>query len=172
MPGDDDVKLHDVIINQHEVICPECGAQLDPELQKQPFVVTRLVGVTTKPKTRQCIEVYGGLYVKVPNYAMRQSDMPYLEFSYETHYSNAIERFPNLKKNGDKAKIQPGATVDTYEQWGRLSPEYRNAYPTNTVTVRNFWLRPAAFNILNSDDDIKDLKKRFPDGAKVIFINQ
>src|SRR5215471_16513101 len=41
----------------------------------------------------------------------------------------------------------------------------------NAVTVRNAWLRPAAFNVLDQIDDINYLKEKFPNGAKCVFIN-
>ncbi len=170
MPDDDDVELHDAIENKHETVCPQCGAMLDPSLQKTPYVVQRLVGITQQPKTRQCMEVYGGLYVKVPNYVMKQPDTPYLRFSYETHYSCAIERFPHLANKLGPSNSMRGS-VDQYEAWARLSPQYNTEYPTNTITINNYWFRPWAFNVLN-EEDAKKLKKKFPDGAKYIKINE
>jgi hypothetical protein len=32
-------------------------------------------------------------------------------------------------------------------------------------------LRPSSFNVLNNEEDVKELKKRYPDGAKVVFAN-
>jgi hypothetical protein len=173
MPGDDEAELHDVIVNQGMTICPECASLLDPELQRSKFIVTRLVGITKKAKTRICLECYGGLYVKVPNYAMRQADIPYLMFSYETHYSNVINRYPKLREQmspDGKTGITAGGLYDPYEQWARLSPQYRGEYPLNNVTVRNCWLRPSAFEVLN-EEDTKLLKEKYPDGAKVVLIN-
>ena len=163
-PDDDDVALHAAL--QEGPVCPECAAQLDPNLQKTPLVITRIVGTTTKPKSRICIEVYGGLCVKVPNYARKQDDCPYLHFEYETHYSNAIERYPNLT-----TKLGPGTVSgEDYERWARLNPQYKGEMPTGTVTVRNCWQRISSFNVLNKEDADK-LKKIFPDGAKVVLIN-
>lgn len=172
-PGDAESPLHDAIINQGMKICPECASLLDSNLQKSKLVVSRLVGTTTKAKSRICMECYGGLYVKIPNYAMRQSDIPYLIFSYETHYSNVLDRYPDLRNNlsdGGKAGISAGGMYDPYEQWARLSPQYRGEYPINNVTVRNCWLRPSSFSILQ-EEDAKILRKHYPDGAKIVLIN-
>lgn len=171
-PGDDEVLLHDVIQNVGP-ICPECASLLDPDLKKSAFKVTRLVGTTTMPKSRMCLEVYGGLYVKIPVYAMKQEDIPYLFFSYETHYSNVFNKYPDLRKKlspSGKSGLTAGGLYDPYEQWARLSPQYRGEYPLNNVTVRNCWLRPSAFEVLNEEDSAL-LKKEFPDGAKVVLIN-
>ena len=168
MPDDDDVVLHDLLINQNQLVCPECATQLDPALEKSPLIITRLVGNTKRAKSRICTEVYGGTCVKVPNYARKQEDTPYLHWSYETHFSNAIEKYPELHS---KFRIgSSGAGNDMYEQWARLSPQYHGEYPTNTCTVRNCWQRPSSFNILPEEDAAK-LKKLYPDGAKIVIVN-
>lgn len=176
MPDSEDVLLHDIIINQKQIICPQCAAQLDPSLEKSALVVTKLIGQKNVPKSRICMEVYGGLYIKVPNYAMKQEDCPYLIFSYETHYTNALDRYEHLRDrlgtSGQSSKVGAagGGMYDPYEQWARLSPQYRGEYPINNVTVRNCWLRPSSFNVLN-DEDTKLLKKHYPDGAKLVLVN-
>jgi hypothetical protein len=157
-------------------LCPACGQVIQPQIANESFFVTRIVGTTHKPKTRIKIDCYGGLYVKVPIYARKQEDCPYLIFSYETHYANAIEKFEHLhgkfsgSKGAEKIATSTGPK-DPYEQWGRLSPQYQGAYPTNNVTIRNAWLRPAAFNVLCEEDDVKKLKELFPNGAKVTLVN-
>ena len=156
-------------------MCPACGQVIQPLVQQEDFLVTRIVGTTHKPKTRIMIDCFGGLYVKVPIYARKQEDCPYLIFSYETHYANAIEKYQHLHgkltaKERDKIESSVGPK-DPYEQWGRLSPQYQGAYPTNNVTIREAWLRPAAFNVLQDEDCVKKLKKEFPNGAKVCLVN-
>lgn len=157
-------------------LCTACGGLVQPEIKQESFIVTRLVGVTHKPKTRIMLDCYGGLYVKVPVYARKQSDCPYLILSYETHYANAIEKYEHLhgtfsSKEGAKKIASSTGPKDPYEQWGRLSPQYQGAYPTNNVTIRSAWLRPAAFNILQCEDSVKKLKKLYPNGCKVTFVN-
>lgn len=166
MPDDEDVYLHREMAKGFK-FCPECSAGLDPDLQRSPFVVRRIVGTTTKPKTRQCIEAYGGLYIKVAQYARQQCDTPYLGFSYETHYSNVLEKYPHLRNKIDRVSATGN---DGFERWARLSTQYRGDMPQDTPTVRNWWLRPSAFNIL-TEEECKKLKKLFPDGAKVVLIN-
>jgi hypothetical protein len=155
--------------------CPDCEAQLSPGLDITQMVETEMVGVTEHPKSRQCIEVYGGLNVKISNYTRKQADLPYLVFSYETHFSNALHRYYDKLKDKVKkiSELTPSTSAgyDPYEAWGRLSPQYRGEYPINTVTVRNAWFRPSSFCTLSEEK--KDLlDKHFPDGAKVIFVNE
>lgn len=165
-PGDEDVVPYN-IVDQMD-ICQNCMRQVLPQKQQSSSVVTRLVGITTHPKTRICMEVYGGLFVKVPVWARNQSECSYLIYSYETHYANVLERYPELR---NKIVKQGSSHYDLYEQWGRTSPQYHGEHPINNVTVRNVWLRPCAFNVLENEEEIEELKKEFPNGAKVIVVN-
>jgi hypothetical protein len=152
----------------HHEMCESCGRMVVPQKQRSSLVVTRLVGVTKKPKARICMEAYGGLFVKVPIWARNQSECAYLIYSYETHYANVLEQYPELR---DKIVREGHSNYDLYEQWGRTSPQYQGEHPTNNVTVRNCWLRPSAFNVLEDEDEIEELRKRYPDGVKVVVAN-
>lgn len=171
-PGDDDILMGNVI-DSGKMLCPKCMVDIDPELKQNKIVVTRLTGITNQPKSRQCIEVHGGLFVKVPNWARSQKDCLYLGYSCETHFGNILQEFPDLRDEisdlGTKVTSPDGNQV--YERWGRLSPQYNGEYPLNTPTLRRWWLRPAAFNTLTDDDMVKRLKKKFPAGAYVILVN-
>jgi hypothetical protein len=146
--------------------CQSCGRLVLPQKTQQSFTVTRLVGITKHPKSRVCMEVYGGLFVKVPVWARSQKECAYLIYSYETHYANALEEYPDLRD-----KIQRGgAAYDMYEQWGRTSPQYRGEHPINNVTVRKCWLRPASYNTLN-ESEADELRKKFPDGVLVCVVD-
>jgi hypothetical protein len=113
------------------------------------------------------MEVYGGLFVKVPVYARNQSECPYLIYSYETHYATILEKYPELR---EKITKQSMSSYDQYEQWGRISPQYRGEWPIHNVTVRNCWLRPSAFNVLDKDE-CEEMQKKYPKGVKVVVVN-
>jgi hypothetical protein len=173
MPDDDDAVLHNMI-NNGKIPCANCSSLVDPELRTETLLVRRLVGITKKAKTRQCIEVYGGLNVKVPNYARTQEEVPVLRYSYELHYSEAIEKYPHLReKIGGKTKLNSGGSGanDFYERWGRLSTQYGAEYPVNTVTINSHWMRPCSFNVLGTKEETDQLKKLYPDGCKVVWVN-
>ena len=171
-PDNDDAALHNIIFNTEQEICPNCAALVDPELKKSPLVVTRLIGITNEPKSRQCIEVYGGLNVKVPAWARKQSECPYLSYAYETHYTTAIEMFPHLRKYvNDTLSINAPSGNDLYERWGRTPIAYRGEFPEDVVTIRSWWIRPSAYNFLQEDGDVSTLKRKYPDGCKVTFVN-
>jgi len=146
--------------------CESCGRMVVPKKEQTSFTITRMTGITKHAKSRVCMEVYGGLFVKVPVWARSQKDCNYLIYSYETHFANVLEEFPELH---DKI-TRGGATYDLYEQWGRTSPQYRGEHPVNNVTVRKCWLRPASFNILTKDES-DELREQFPNGVKVTVVN-
>lgn len=175
MPDNEDAPLHNELINQGSELCPACMQQMDPQITREKFIVTRLVGTTTKMKSRVCMEVYGGLYVKVPNYAKTQKDCPYLLFSFETNYVNTVEKYQDLHGNANLiSKLKGGQTAgayDQYDQWGRLSPQYGGEYPINVITEKHCWLRPAAYNFLNDKADVDKLKALYPDGCCVVYAN-
>lgn len=168
-PGDDETLGND-LLNQGENFCPTCLATvIDPKIKTERVIVTRFVGKIKKPKARQCIEVYGGLFVKVANYARYQKDTPYLIFSYETNIVNVLEQYEHLR---EKLKGEASDTsANSYERWGRLSTQYRGTEPLNNPTCRNTWLRPCAFQVL-SEDECDELTKLYPFGVKVIQINE
>lgn len=173
MPNEDDSEL-DARVDEQGPLCPSCMAALDPNIQKSKLITTKLIDTIDQPKSRICLEAYGGLYVKVPNYAMKQADCPYLMFMYETHYTNVLDRYEHLRdKISGTSKVGPsgGGTYDPYEQWARLSPQYKGDYPINNVTVRNTWLRPSAFNVLGDKLSVDKLKKLYPNGVKVVLVS-
>lgn len=176
-PGDDDIPVQDYINEHGDEYCPSCGQQITPLLTEKDLVITRLIGSKTEPKSRVCMDSFGLLNIKVPNWARNQKDCPYLFQLGETHYTNAIEEFKDLspedaKKLREDIKQNVGPREALNEEWARLSPQYNGEYPSSTVTVKRCWLRPSSFNSLPDDDDCKYLKKKFPNGACVSFVNE
>jgi len=168
-PDDDNIDINSELDEQGP-LCTACLQSLDPELQKTKLTIPRFVGMNTKPKSRICFDIKGGLYVKVANYANQQKDTPYLIYSYETHYANALHTYPRLRDDLPQGGWAKSGVNDPYEQYARLNPQYRNAFPEEQVTVKNTWLRPASFEILN-EEDCEKLTKLYPDGAKVVMVN-
>jgi hypothetical protein len=164
-PGPEDAPVNEAI-DQGLEVCPNCANQVIPDIQNKTVIMTRLIGVTKQPKSRVCMEVRGGLNVKVPVWARNQKECSYLIDSYETHYANVLEDYPELSDRITKGS----ATYDLYEQWGRTSPQYRGEHPVNNVTVRKAWLRPCSYNILTTDQ-ADELRKMFPDGVRVCIVN-
>lgn len=154
----------DGVIGEQEM-CPACGMLINPQMNAASVSVSQLIREEMKNKTRQCLEAYGGLNVQIPNWARCQEEVNYLQYSYETHYSNALEYYPDLY-----GEINPGV-FDPYESWGRLSPQYMGEYPIHNVTCRHIWLRPAAFNCAGTEREMNHLKQLFPNGVRIDMVN-
>jgi hypothetical protein len=175
-PDDSDIPIQDYIAeNGTSDLCPGCAQQIIPLIQTETLTITRLIGVTNEPKSRIKMSCYGGLNIKVPNYARSQAECPYLFYSYETHFANAVEKFAACDLDcdtlRDKIKKQTGINDGYNEAWSRLSPQYNGSFPENVVTIKQAWLRPCAFNVLDDEDDIALLKKKFPNGVRVALVN-
>lgn len=171
-PNDEDAESHRNY-QQGKLLCPQCAVEVDPEIKRTKFIISRFVGVTQDPKARQIIEVNGGLFVKVPNWARSQADCPYVGYSYETHYTNVYAKWPHLREKYQN--IESLASTDgneLYDRWGRLSPQYQGDFPIHTPTVRHWWLRASAFEAAKDDDDRDELLKHFPDGVHAIWVNE
>lgn len=166
-PSDEDITIQN-LINQDKKLCPECLMAVDPTVTQEPITVSRMVGKTKHAKTRQCMEVYGGLYVKVANYAKKQSETPYLGFSYETNFVFARDRYPDIR---DKIASGTGGSDEPYARWGRSNPQYQGEIPRDTVTCRNYWIRPEAFEYFEDKEEAKKFKKKLPNGAKIVLVD-
>jgi len=173
-PGDDDIVLHSAL-NSGKILCPQCMIEVDPEISHNKVIITRITGSKMQAKARQCIEVNGGLFVKIPNWARNQKEMPYLGYMFETHTSNVIAKYPELRDKfneiASKAIASDTEGNQSYERWGRISPQYRGELPTNTPTEKHWWLRNSAFNSVRDDRLSKSLQKKFPDGCYAIKVN-
>jgi len=152
------------------IVCPGCAVALDPSLQQSTLKIPRLVGQVDKPKSRICVEVYGGLYVKVANYARKQADTPYLGWFFETAAVNVLETYPDLWDKIDKSGFFTQAN-DPIEQYSRLNIQYRGTIPDDNVSVKTFWLRPASFNWLETKEKSNAMKEKYPNGCKVVIVN-
>lgn len=168
-PQEPDVPMQDVL--QNGVLCPQCNMMVNPELAKQKIVVQKLVGKTSHPKSRECIEVYGGLNVKISTYARSMDDVTYLQLSDEINIWKAMHMFPDLRqsfwKNG---KLQPGGP-QLIDSWMRASTQYLGITPENICTRERTWLKVESYQYLADDDQVKELTKMFPFGLKATMIN-
>lgn len=152
------------------IVCPDCANAIDSNLQKSTLMIKTFNGVTSKPKSRVCMEVYGGLYVKVANYARKQADTPYLGWFFETSYVNVLETYPEMWDKIDQAGWGSNVGSDPTEQYARLNIQYRGTAPDDNVSVKTYWLRPASFNWLESKEKANAMKRKYPEGCKVVIV--
>lgn len=151
--------------------CPSCGELITPVLSKQNEIKKNWVGSTQEPKGRIKLASYGGLNIKIPLYARSQEEVFYLFYAYECHYAQAIQKYPKLHEDLRGKTNSASKGYDSWEQWARLSCEYRTgSYPVNNVTVKTLWIKPAAYNTLEVTR-AKAWKHKYPNGISVTFVN-
>jgi len=153
---------------------PACGEITNPVVGTESNFIEKIVETFTKNKTRIKMEVYGGLYIKIPNYAKNQKKCGYIIKSEEVDYASVCEMYEDLYGNEkllDYMKTSPGID-ENYGPWARLSPQYQGEFPENVVTVNEAWIRPSRYNILKEEKELKELRKQFPKGVKVVFVNE
>jgi hypothetical protein len=154
-------------------VCPNCGYEGQLEAGEVfEEVIPRLTGYSDTPKGRIFIESYGPLNLRISSYAKRQEDVGLLELQLEMHYAAAREEFPNIKED-----IRSVSDFYSYERWGRTSSELLSDQLFNQVTVRYCWVRNWGFEAYVGQqggyrsDTVEKLKRKFPHGACVIFVN-
>lgn len=159
-------------LNNEMVFCPNCAVLVNPELQQSKLVVQKIVGKTTEPKSRECIEVYGGLNVKTSIYAKNMEELTYLQLTDEINIWKAMYMWRELrtKFHGDKLRPNVGSP-DIVDSWIRSSTQYLGINPDNVCTRERTWLKCEAFQRLNDEKQIEELEELFPFGCKVTMIN-
>jgi hypothetical protein len=148
--------------------CPYCQTlappMIDSEEGEEQFQKENLI----IPKTRQQIEIYGPLNVKIPTKACKKEDVFFLFFEEEVHEAIARDTYPHYKD-----EIKPGPNSDlAYDRWARAQYENMGEINSHYVTIRKAWLRPSAYEALGDDTKCEKLKELFPNGLVAVFSNQ
>ncbi len=154
--------------------CSNCGYEGQAEAGEVfDETIPRLTGYSDTPKGRINIQAFGPLNVRISSYAKQQSDIGLLELQIEMHYAAARDEFPEIAD-----KIRATSDFYSYERWGRTSSELLSDQLFNQVTVRYCWVREWGFEaytgksgVIDTDDTVKQLKKKFPHGCCAIFVN-
>ncbi len=148
--------------NTPEGTCPQCGGPLAS--------IPVLTGFSDAPKTRVLIDIYNPLFVKVPYYARTQNECGYLGLAIDQPISLLKDLYDHI---ADKIEAESNL-YDVYEKLGRAPSSYSYAIidNKNLRTLRRWWLRSYEYQRLGNEksDEIKQLKKLFPDGAYVCFV--
>lgn len=162
----DNAQEHDQLPDEPTLDCPLCGP-VSPMEKMIKQIIPIGIEEYDEPKSREIVDVYSSLYVKVPHYVTRIEESPYLILETDHHYALLKEIFPQIAD-----KIQPSTDSSTYDKWARSPTQYIADTSVSRATVKRVWLRPWIFNILDDDDLIKQLKKLFPDGVFCTLVNE
>ena len=143
--------------------CPRCGYNGIPNQEEIEEEVLEIVGYEKQAKSRTSIEVFSSLYVHVPFYARRQELIPYLKLEFEQHYSLLRSKYPKLSRKG----MIPQGRADESSQ-DRKIVNFNNR---NLVTTKCWWVRPWAYWLIEDEDKVKELQRRFPDGFYAVILD-
>lgn len=159
-------------------LCQQCGEYVgDDDLipgQKVPIPVQ--TGVIDVPNGQEEITILGKLELKIPAWATRYTDFPYVQWQTELHtaklramYQHAANEIQTLA--GQNATL--GA--ETHERESRLSLKsgtlsaVQGDPSSNLLTFTRTWLRPWAFFLLEDTVQRDELLQMFPKGCYVAF---
>jgi len=147
--------------------CEYCGTTEVPESVEYPETIQRVVGYSEEAKGREVFDFYGPINVKIPFWAKKQEDIGYLIFKAETHYAMIKNEFKEYED-----KIRPGnPSMDAYERYMRLLPEYYGNIPNDLDTVICIWLRPWMYWTVVDEEARQYLFDNFPNGAYYIYVD-
>lgn len=152
-------------IDKMETMCENCGEETEPIPFQQEEEEEVLVGINSEDKTRECIEVYGPLHVKVPFWLKSLKDTPYLILYSEQAVAMMKELYPEASFEAG------GKDSEAYDRWSRSSTS-GGRQDQDIVTLRRVWIRNWALNTGESKyDKIREkLKKRFKKGILVTLV--
>lgn len=146
--------------------CPNCGYQGPAEGEDQARTEPQLKETQSFPKTRECIEVYGPLNVKIPMWARDQQACHILILETEESIYTLRAIYPEHEK-----EIQGQAYPNTWERSARVPSNYRDDFPRDICTVKRVWLRPRSYYLWQSDTEEFAALSKFKDGLYAVIIN-
>lgn len=145
--------------------CEECGMET-PHLSSnvegnEPFQT----GEVELPKSRQIINVYGPMNVKIPAMATKKEHVFWLIMEEEIDVALAKHLYQDHK---DKITVATSYDIDI-DRLARSSYEVSEDTLRECATIRQIWLSPAAYEKLDDQDKVKFYKEKYPKGVKAIF---
>jgi hypothetical protein len=154
--------------------CPECNEPLDQSeyYPAENMLAPMKTGYTEEARGMTAMDIYSGLQVDVDPEAEELYDSLYLDLEGEVNIAWVRSQFPGLytqiqsSGGGDGTSNQDAARL-AREKVSSPGPTNGNAH-ANSGTYSRCWLQPEAFNILATKEKADALKKKFPDGVKLI----
>lgn len=159
--------LSDVDPSMEMVQCPTCGWVGQPITEEFEEEVPTIEGYEEGPKTREVLEVYGPVNVRIKMGVAKFSDTPFLELYEDLHFAMLRDIYPDIAD-----QIRPGDDEPKFNRWARRDLTWAGVENKDECTLRRIWLRPWAFNILEGKDEVRDaLKQMYPKGCIVVKVN-
>jgi hypothetical protein len=148
--------------------CEVCGLVKVPEVKEYPETLEQITGYSSEPKGRVAFDFWGPLNVKVPMYAKKQEDFGYLIFKFESHYAMIKNEFNDVED-----KLRSGnPSVDAYDRYLRMMPEYRGELPSALDTISCIWIRPWMYWSIDDEEIRGWLFQNYPKGAYYMYADE
>lgn len=160
VPAEGPISEEEILATQP--ICPNCGPTA-VSIEYYQEDVPSILGYNEVPKTRECIDIYGALNVKVSHSATKFEETPYLLLEREVHFTFLRGLYPDLADQ-----------ISEYLSSEALQRRTSNPENRGMSTYSECYIRPWAYNFyLTSNEPVFNfLKENFPDGLKVCYLNQ
>lgn len=156
--------------------CPVCGAELtgaeyiEPELAEAPMIT----GTVQTEKGQEQISIHGGLELKLPPWESEEKLFPYVGLEHEVHVSKLKSRFG---KRAEGLEAAAGDPYDAYGRYARLAltePIHHSlgSYQqtnVNLITLKQWWYKPSALEMVEDEDERDTLKEMFSQGVYIAF---
>lgn len=152
-------------MQEDQSYCPLCDQNVQPDIQVIPQEVL-IASSEDCPKSRELIEFYGPMNVKIPFYAFSQQTCPYLILQAEYHMSIAKDKFPWIAD-----KIKSSKVMTDYEKWARQPSEAYMNPDTDIVTITRMWLRPSAYWMIEDEAKRNEMMDSYPNGCYSAYVD-
>ena len=149
--------------------CPQCHEVSKPKEVKSKEDVPTLLRTEDRPKSRVKIGIYGPLHFKVSYYATNQDECTYLLLFVDTGKDSVKFAYPEFADEIEQEHLEDMSRFSRSGYVTEFSPEVEQKH---LVTVKQCWLRPAAFYRELKEDKREKLLKKFPDGVKVTLVGK
>lgn len=131
-------------------------------------------GTREDPNGQEVMDVMGLLELRIPSYASRLKDAPYIVWSTEVAKAKVKSMYPQITDSMLSGASTSGA-IDLQERQARvqLMSDSRtltpNTFGENLVTFKRAWFRKWSFHSLQDKELVKELEKSYSKGAFVAF---
>jgi len=152
--------------------CSTCEGFVQPVQSQNQYPITEQTGEETYDKCQEHFEVHGSLNVKIASNAQRLEQSPYLIYEHEEDIGLVREAYPWMYEKIEGGESGGLTGLDANDRLARTNIDWRQSFGINVITVKECWLRPAAYNHLDLHrEEREELLKMFPKGCKATWLN-
>jgi predicted RNA-binding Zn-ribbon protein involved in translation (DUF1610 family) len=156
--------------------CPKCGTGLSQKdwFEGPTLPVPSVVGQEEVANGMTAFDVVCGLMIDANPDAMKLEDTEILDYTVDTAVSKVRSAYPAMYAQITSAMGNDASSDGDMAQIARsgMTTPGSNNKPITTMGLVSYsrcWITAEAFNELENEEIAKELKKRFPDGCKLVM---